>query len=734
GFIERLSPEFGGRYRLVREIGRGGFGVVFLGTDLGLSRPVAIKFLLEARGAATAARRFEREAQALARFTHPNLVRIFDLGVDEDTPFMVFEYVEGQSLEDLVEKGGPQSSSTVERLAVALLDGLEALHDQGIVHRDLKPANVLVGAAGPKIIDLGMAMMADALESLTRTGRAVGTPSFMAPEQIAASSEVGPAADLYGLGGTLFHCLTARDPFLGSAVQIIAAKMKVDAPAVSSVASVPEPLATLVDRMLARKADAASPAPSEQSLRHRWWHTWSSRTLLTAVVAAVLVATVHHRSIRAVTVSSPAVERGLRSVTVAFRRQPSGPAQVRVGVDGRWWTVRSGREGVEHRIRLADLPSGPQITVQPRADDVAGPTALFRFQRFAAGGLALSHLDRTLEVGFHTPIPVRSRLRFSARQGATWSPLDHTPTVDHRYSIPVTGWLAPRFTVEHRLNDEILEEQPALTDQARLVYLRASAQESCRLWGRLVERLWQGAGRIERQYHGTFPETMVELKKLTATLANELPPPAFYDDVGGKDGVLGDPRLSPAERAQFACSIGPMEDLDTALGFLGPPASIPYERLFAPHFGPSSRPHYRGARPCPIKLDLIDPKQPFRMRSGDSHPPEWYDLLEGSVVLPKLGPASRVEIHCRARLCRGKRILVRINGSFEVQMPRPDRAFPEKTPADVYMAFDPAFLREGVNRMEFRLPVLPAVLTETMGDQLADVEIVSPGFVLLVQN
>jgi serine/threonine-protein kinase len=205
-------------YEVEGVLGHGGMGVVFRARHLRLNRPVALKMALA--GAYAAPRelaRFQREAEAVARLRHVNLVQIYDVGDSDGRPYFTMELVEGGSLAQKI-SGTPQPVQDAAGLAATLALAVQAAHSCGIVHRDLKPANVLLTADGtPKISDFGLALRLDEGECLTLTGVALGTPSYMAPEQARGQPEaVGPAADIYALGAILYELVTGRPPFRGA--------------------------------------------------------------------------------------------------------------------------------------------------------------------------------------------------------------------------------------------------------------------------------------------------------------------------------------------------------------------------------------------------------------------------------------------------------------------------------------------------------------------------------------
>jgi serine/threonine-protein kinase len=208
-------PHDFGPYELVREIGRGGMGVVYEARQKGLDRSVAVKMILAGHLASPElVRRFQAEAKAAARLRHANIVPIHDVGQLHGQDFFVMEYIEGQSLAQRIARG-PVDVTTAVRLTATVARAVEHLHRQGIIHRDLKPSNILLDAAGqPYVSDFGLAKVFATGSDLTATGVITGTPSYMAPEQASGRrAEIGPATDVYSLGAILYELLTGVPPF-----------------------------------------------------------------------------------------------------------------------------------------------------------------------------------------------------------------------------------------------------------------------------------------------------------------------------------------------------------------------------------------------------------------------------------------------------------------------------------------------------------------------------------------
>src|SRR5262245_14955996 len=202
-------------YEVEGVLGVGGMGVVCRARHLRLNRFVALKMTLAGAYAGQQERdRFQREAEAVARLQHPNVVQIHDVGEADGRPYFSMEYVGGGSLAQKL-SGHPQPAREAAVLVATLAGAIQVAHVAGIVHRDLKPANVLLTADGaPKVSDFGLARRLDGDTGLTGSGTAVGTPSYMAPEQARGQpAAVGPAADVYALGAILYETLTGRPPF-----------------------------------------------------------------------------------------------------------------------------------------------------------------------------------------------------------------------------------------------------------------------------------------------------------------------------------------------------------------------------------------------------------------------------------------------------------------------------------------------------------------------------------------
>ena len=208
-----------GPYRVTRKLGEGGMGVVYAAMDEKLHRPVAVKTIRDAGADTSTRERFWREARAAAAVSHPNICQLYDIAEDGDQLFLVMELLEGQPLSEKLQAGSVSPHDALS-LLLPVLEALEALHARGIVHRDLKPSNVFVTSYGVKLLDFGLARpvagdVAATAPDLTLAGQVVGTPAYMAPEQL-DGSPVDVRADLFAAGVLLFEMVAGRSPFAAS--------------------------------------------------------------------------------------------------------------------------------------------------------------------------------------------------------------------------------------------------------------------------------------------------------------------------------------------------------------------------------------------------------------------------------------------------------------------------------------------------------------------------------------
>lgn len=219
------SDVVAGRYRLGGVVGRGGMAEVRTAEDLRLGRSVAVKLLRTDLAEQDGVReRFEDEARAAARLSHPNVVAVFDTGEHEGIPYIVMELLPGSSLADLIAEG-PLDVETVRRIGMQVLAALHAAHAAGLIHRDIKPANVLLAADGTaKVADFGIAKSAEA-QTHTATGMLLGTAAYVPPERLAGHPAI-PESDLYSVGVLLYEAVTGDRPFGGDTPIVIASAIQ----------------------------------------------------------------------------------------------------------------------------------------------------------------------------------------------------------------------------------------------------------------------------------------------------------------------------------------------------------------------------------------------------------------------------------------------------------------------------------------------------------------------------
>src|SRR5262245_20019350 len=268
GFLSApLAPDEIGRlggYRVLRVLGSGGMGIVFLAEDIRLQRRVALKVMKpDVASKPGAKERFLREARAGAALAHQNIVTVYQVDEVGGVPFLAMQYLQGMSLEERLTSAGPVGVREVLRLGRQIALGLATAHEHGLIHRDIKPANLWLepGPEGQlKVLDFGLARAAEDQAHLTQSGAVVGTPAYMAPEQV-KSEPVDPRTDLFSLGVVLYRSCTGHLPFPGrNAFEVVATLATTQAPPVRQLRpAVPAALADLVMQLLS-KDPAGRPA------------------------------------------------------------------------------------------------------------------------------------------------------------------------------------------------------------------------------------------------------------------------------------------------------------------------------------------------------------------------------------------------------------------------------------------------------------------------------------------
>ncbi|MFE3447530.1 protein kinase [Nonomuraea sp. NPDC059194] len=240
------DPSHLGSFTLSGRIGEGGQGIVYLGADNQGER-AAIKLLhVKFSGDTIARSRFARELKAAQRVASFCTARVIEADLEGDTPYIASEYIDGLSLRDVVESDGPLSGQALERLAIGTATALTAIHQASIIHRDFKPDNVLIAADGPRVVDFGIARIIDSTGTIT--SRAIGTPAYMAPEQI-AGDDIGPYTDVFAWGATIAYAATGVTVFEGNSIAVVLNRILNH---VVDVSTLPEPLRGVAAAALAK--------------------------------------------------------------------------------------------------------------------------------------------------------------------------------------------------------------------------------------------------------------------------------------------------------------------------------------------------------------------------------------------------------------------------------------------------------------------------------------------------
>ncbi len=253
---------FLGGYRILRPLGEGGMGKVFLAVNEQTFAQVAIKVLPPRRALEEAGSliRFRREMELSQRCDHPNLARTLTVGTEGDVNFIVLEYIPGMSLFEMVgsERYGPLRVSDAARLFLKVLDGLDAAHQAGLVHRDIKPSNVMITPDGnAKILDLGLARAMNEEKGITRANTVLGTLDYASPEQLSDASRADVRSDLYSVGCTLYFALSGRPPFEGGDMinKIFRQRLDDPEPLEDIAKGVPAAFAAIVRKLMAKNPD-----------------------------------------------------------------------------------------------------------------------------------------------------------------------------------------------------------------------------------------------------------------------------------------------------------------------------------------------------------------------------------------------------------------------------------------------------------------------------------------------
>lgn len=245
-----------GEFKLVKKLGQGGMGEVFLATQTALDRKVAIKVLAKQFAKKPDfVKRFYREARSMAKLDHPHIVRCYSVGESVGVHYVAIEFIDGLSMQKWMDKLGQLAVGDALHCVIVAAEALQHAHDLGIIHRDVKPDNMLVTSGGVlKVADMGLAKAMDEDVSMTQSGTGMGTPLYMAPEQARNAKHVDLRTDIYALGTTLYYFLTGKLPFSGeNTLELIVAKEKGQfTPARRLNSEIPERLDLMIDKMIAK--------------------------------------------------------------------------------------------------------------------------------------------------------------------------------------------------------------------------------------------------------------------------------------------------------------------------------------------------------------------------------------------------------------------------------------------------------------------------------------------------
>lgn len=258
--MEDLISKTRQNYEIEKELGRGGMGAVYLATDKRLDRKVAIKVLSLSSSNTDAAtldeviKRFQREAKAIAKLNHPNIVSIFDIGDEDDCYYMVMELLEGDSLAKIIKEQKRYSPAMAANIGIQVCSALDYAHEHGVIHRDIKPENIMLSKKGiAKLTDFGIAQLSqDGNGKLTQAGSMLGSVMYVSPKQLHNAATVDKRADIYSLGMTLYEMLSGVLPFDGNSVTEIFMKILSEKPkSLTSIHSdIPQGLIRLLQSLL----------------------------------------------------------------------------------------------------------------------------------------------------------------------------------------------------------------------------------------------------------------------------------------------------------------------------------------------------------------------------------------------------------------------------------------------------------------------------------------------------
>jgi serine/threonine-protein kinase len=411
GAHERLSPAARiGAYEIRRLLGRGATAAVYEARHVTLGRAAAVKVLhRHLADDRVAAARFLREGRAISRIAHPNVVDVLDVGEEGGTPYLVMSLVEGEDLSEHIRRLRPMSIAAIADCILPVIAGVSAAHDAGIIHRDLKPSNIRLahnqqGAPVPKVLDFGISKLSDDEASeLTETDGALGTASYMAPEQLRSAKHVDVRSDIYALGVILYECVTGTRPFRGAnGYEVMHAVLTAPVAPPSSIRpKIPAALDAIVLRAMNREPEERYGAARDLGRALAPFATHPDGWLKDL-----------GRAPRAAVVLSSAIESGEATCTlVSFsdRRSKAGRATRARAAVGLVVTFGALLAAVAHHgvrpvssVSRLEAASGPAVQLAPAATAIAGPD-----QPPAEGPEAIESVPPAPMLGQQTPDPAR---------------------------------------------------------------------------------------------------------------------------------------------------------------------------------------------------------------------------------------------------------------------------------------------------------------------------------------
>jgi serine/threonine protein kinase/formylglycine-generating enzyme required for sulfatase activity len=351
-----LSGQFG-RYQIIRSLGKGAMGTVYLAQDTQLERQVALKTpQFSADSEQESLVRFYREARAAAAFRHPRICPVYDVGDIEGQHYITMAYIEGRPLSDFVNPAKPQSMRQILVAVGKLAEALQEAHDHGIVHRDLKPSNIMVDRHGePVIMDFGLAHQTRSEDDfrLTQTGVILGSPAYMAPEQVEGNQAlIGPATDQYGLGVILYELLTGKVPFVGSLTSVMGQIIEKQPTPPSQYRPGLDPrIETVCLKMLAKKPQdrfgslsvvatelaaivrdqAIKPAPTPRRNSRTWWAVGSAAVAVGVLAAAVVLYMKVGKTLVEIDIKDPGIQVAFKGSSITLTGKASEQISIEPG-------------------------------------------------------------------------------------------------------------------------------------------------------------------------------------------------------------------------------------------------------------------------------------------------------------------------------------------------------------------------------------------------------------------